>query len=89
MENPVKRMTELISFSAPAEYQITVKGNIPTLWEGRLSGMTITKQENEQNVEISMLKGILKDQSALSGVLKILFSLHLPIVSINLISNNN
>lgn len=65
----------------PATYRIIVQGRLDPSWTGRMSGMNITERcTNDDNIE-TILVGRLPDQAALSGVLTVLYELHLPIVS--------
>ena len=81
-------MTESIkqpfaTFGGAAVYRITVQGTIPASWHERLAGMFVRIDKGrEERDSKSVLEGILRDQSELSGVLDVLYHLHLPIVRI-------
>jgi len=73
-----------LNFVKPATYQIRVKGSVPENWSDRLGGMTIT-DDQEAEYPVAILHGQLLDQAALLGVLSALYSLHLPLVSVEYI----
>jgi hypothetical protein len=76
-----KVTVERLSMRNPATYRIIVQGRLDPSWIGRMSGMNITERcSNDGNIE-TILVGRLPDQAALSGVLTVLYELHLPIVS--------
>jgi hypothetical protein len=62
----------------PANYRITVQGELPERWLARLGGLKIALASSEGTT----LEGWLPDQAALSGVLDTLYTLHLPIVEV-------
>ena len=73
-----------LNFVKPATYQICVKGSVPENWSDRLGGMVIT-QDRKAEHPVATLHGQLLDQAALLGVLNALYSLHLPLVSVEYI----
>jgi hypothetical protein len=65
----------------PANYQITILGQLDPIWVRRLEGMNATSVTlSDGNIETT-LEGRLADQAALSGVLNTLYELHMPVVS--------
>lgn len=75
------------AFDSPALYRIGVQGRIPTRWCDCLEGMTIAESPPETTPPISTLLGELSDQAALMGVLNTLYDLHLPVLSVERVSN--
>ena len=73
-----------LNFVKPATYRICVKGSVPENWSDRLGGMTITEDQEAEH-PVAILHGQLLDQAALLGVLSALYSLHLPLVSVEYI----
>ena len=72
-----------ITFGGPATYRITVQGKVPGDWGDRLAGMKVhIKGTGAPSDGQSVLEGLLRDQSELSGVLDTLCHLHLPIVRV-------
>ncbi len=62
-------------------YIILVRGALEESWSVRLSGMSITIHETPSGPRTT-LAGVLIDQAALHGVLKTLYDLGLPVLSI-------
>ena len=69
-------------FNAPAFYEICVQGSIPATWEDRLEGMTVQKMTSVSGATLTVLLGMLADQSTLSCVLNTLFEMQLPVLSV-------
>ena len=74
-------------FDSPADYQISVQGRIDPTWSDRLEGMTIRQTAVDAGPPVTTLQGELKDQTALAGVLNTLYELHLPILSVERLTN--
>jgi phosphoserine aminotransferase len=72
-------------FNKPAVYEITVLGELNEKWLQRLGGLKISRKSAKYKKPVSILKGSLKDQSALSGVLNTLYEMHLSVVSVKMI----
>jgi hypothetical protein len=70
-----------MKFDEPAVYRICVEGQLQDSWSSRLSGLTITRRE-EGKKPMTVLHGSLLDQAALNGVLQSLYSLQLPLISV-------
>ena len=64
----------------PATYQIKVPGELDENWPNWAGEMTVVV-ENDDDLPITVLTGEL-DQAALLGLLRRLFSLNLPLISI-------
>ena len=60
---------EGITFSGKATYVIKVQGKLDTSWTESLSGLIIETKDCGENTYVTTLSGVLKDQSALSGVM--------------------
>jgi hypothetical protein len=66
----------------PATYPIEVDGKVDESWSDRLAGMRIiTSSQGDQGV-VTTRVGRLRDQTELSGVLNSLYELHLPLLSV-------
>ncbi|MGD2177895.1 MAG: hypothetical protein PVG71_08755 [Anaerolineae bacterium] len=70
------------TLSEPARYQIKVPGHIDETWSEWVGGMTITVEGEEKGPPVTTLTGIV-DQAALQGLLRQLYSLGLPLLSVN------
>jgi hypothetical protein len=78
-----------LKFDLPATYRIRVKGYLDDRWSDRLGGMAIKAIGEAEGAAQTILVGWLPDQAALCGVLITLYDLHLPLVSVELVSANN
>jgi hypothetical protein len=73
----------------PAIYSITVEGHLDESWSDRLGGMGITTRTRADKTTVSTLVGRMRDQAQLTGVLNTLYELHLPILSVENLSEDN
>ncbi len=69
-----------IEFGGPATYRIVVRGALSTDWSDRLAGMVITDTTGNVAAPTTVLEGLIRDPSELSGVLDTLSDLHLSIL---------
>jgi hypothetical protein len=65
----------------PQVYVITLQGDLEPTWSERLGGMSITVHHAPDG-PLTILTGQLVDQAALQGVLKAVYDLGLPVVSV-------
>ena len=65
-----------------AIYSIKVLGYLDQDWSSRLGGLEICTTEMEGKRFITTLSGPLIDQAALFGVLKALYDMRLPLISV-------
>ena len=72
------------AFDRPSKYQIRVKGTLDGRWSAHFDGLTITSGADADDDE-TVLSGLVADQAALHGVLRRLYSLGLPLISVNCI----
>jgi hypothetical protein len=71
-----------LDFHTPATYRIQIKGYLADRWSDRLAGMDLTRSDPAGVGTVTTLCGWLVDQGALIGVLNALYSLHLPVLSV-------
>jgi hypothetical protein len=71
-----------LSLDRPVTYQIKVPGHLDERWAEWAGGMTITVESEGDGSPITILTGIF-DQAALQGLLRRLYSLGLPLISVN------
>ena len=69
----------------PATYRIRVQGQIDPVWSDSLGSMSITTDSTTENGQVTTLLGHLVDQAALAGVLKALYDLLLPLLSVEIL----
>ena len=70
-----------LSLDRPVTYQIKVPGQIDESWSDWVGGLTITVESEGGGPPVTTLTGSL-DQAALQGLLRRLYSLGLPLVSV-------
>ena len=66
----------------PAIYKIRVRGHLEDEWSDRLGGVQVTASLGLGGVKETLIVGLFSDQGALTGVLNMLYELHLPVVSV-------
>jgi hypothetical protein len=73
----------------PATYCIEVEGILGENWADSLGGMQVSSRKRADQSTVTTLTGRLKDQAALTGVLNGLYELHLPILSVKILTVND
>jgi hypothetical protein len=66
----------------PTTYQIRVPGELDETWSDWVSGMTMTVECEGDGPPVTSLTGTI-DQAALQGLLRRLYALGLPLISVN------
>jgi hypothetical protein len=66
----------------PVTYQIKVPGYLDESWSDWAGGMAITFETEDDGPPVTTLTGTV-DQAALQGLLRRLYSLGLPLISVN------
>jgi hypothetical protein len=79
MKNGRQRLT----LDRPVTYRIQVPGHLDESWSDGVGGMTITLESEGEGSRVTTLTGSL-DQAALHSVLRRLYSLGLPLISVTL-----
>ena len=80
----MKNVKQQLTLDRPAIYQIGVPGHLPKSWVDWAEGMTMTVESEGEDPPVTILTGKL-DQAALHGLLCRLYSLGLPLISVNCI----
>ena len=70
------------TLARPATYQIKVPGHLDESWSDWVGGITISVENDDDGLPITTLTGTI-DQAALQGLLRRLYSLGLPLISVN------
>jgi hypothetical protein len=65
----------------PVTYQIKVPGHLDAGWSEWADRMTITLEDSEESQPVTTLTGTI-DQAALQGLLRRLYALGLPLISV-------
>ena len=77
----MKIVKQSLTLDQPATYQIRVPGTLDENWSDWLGEMTITVEGEGDTQPVTRLTGDL-DQAALHGVLRRLYTLGLPLISV-------
>ena len=81
MKNEIKHN---LTLDRPASYQIQVPGQLDESWAEWAEGITITVDSESDGSPVTTLSGDF-DQAALQGLLRRLYSLGLPLISVDCI----
>ncbi len=79
----MKDIHQKLTLAQPATYQIKVPGHLDESWSDWAGGMTITLESEGDGPLVTTLTGVVADQAALQGLLRRLYSLGLPLISVN------
>jgi hypothetical protein len=82
----MKNVSEF-ALDRPATYPIKVPGTLGESWSDWIDGMTITVDCEGDDWPTTTLTGAV-DQAALQGVLRRLYSLGLPLISVNCVEGD-
>ena len=80
----MKNVKQELTLDQPATYHIKVPGELDESWSDWLAGMTMAVESEGEDPPVTTLTGTV-DQAALHGVLRRLYSLGLPLISVNCI----
>jgi len=78
----MKEVKQKLTLDRPATYRIKVPGHLGESWSDWAGWMTITVETEGDGPTVTTLTGTL-DQAALHGLLRRLYSLGLPLISVN------
>jgi len=77
----MKKSKQKLTLDRQATYQIRVPGHLDQSWSDWAEGMTVAIESDDDDLPVTTLTGIL-DQAALQGLLRRLYSLGLPLISV-------
>lgn len=77
----MKEGKQKLTLDRPATYQIKVPGYLDKSWSDWDGGMRVTVGSNDDGLPVTTLTGTV-DQAALQGLLRRLYSLGLPLISV-------
>ena len=83
----MKDVKQKLTLDRPATYQIQVPGQIGSSWTEWADRMTITVEREGDGPPVTTLTGTF-DQAALQGLLRQLYSLGLPLISVSCIEGD-
>ena len=73
--------TRKLTLDRPVTYEIKVPGEIDVSWADWTGRMTLTVESEGDGPPVSILRGTM-DQAALQGLLRRLYSVGLPLISV-------
>jgi len=76
-------MTPNPNTGKPATYEIQVQGRLDESWSNWFNGMAIASESAGGDSPVTILTGVVADQSALRGILERIWNLNLVLVSVN------
>ena len=79
----MKAVTQKLRLDQSATYQITVPGYLDQSWSDWAGGMRIAVESKGDGPPVTTLTGTVTDQAALQSLLRRLYSLGLPLISVN------
>jgi hypothetical protein len=82
-----KDIKQNLTLDRPVTYQIRVPGKLDESWSEWYWEMTVMVESDDDNFPITTLIGIF-DQAALQGLLRRLYTLGLPLISVVCIDDN-
>ncbi len=82
----MKEIIHTLSLDQSATYQIKVPGHLDERWSEWAGGMTVTVENGDDGPPTTTLTGVVADQAALQGLLRRLYSLGLPLISVVCVS---
>jgi len=82
-----KDVRQKLTLDRPVTYQIKVPGHLDESWSEWAGGMTITVESEGDGPPVTILTGTV-DQAALQGLLRRLYALGLPLISVIWIKEN-
>jgi hypothetical protein len=88
-EQNIFKLRGTLKIDQPATYSIQVAGYLDENWSNRLGGLRIRTDTRDENTLITTLSGALIDQAALFGVLKALYDMRLPLLSVECLEINH
>lgn len=77
-----KHRPQVFTVGSPAIYRITVFGHADADLSDELGGMQMTPARSDDGSETMTLVGRVADQGALIGVLNALYSMRMPVLSV-------
>ena len=77
----MKEIKRKLTLDRPATYQIKVPGHLDESWAEWDRRMTVTVESEDDSPPVTTLTGTV-DQAALQGLLRRLYSLGLPLISV-------
>jgi hypothetical protein len=78
----MKAIRQKLTLDRPAVYEIKVPGELDERWTDWDGKMTVAVESEGEGPPVTTLTGLVADQAALQGLLRRLYSLGLPLISV-------
>ena len=75
-----------INFKDPAIYRIVIQGSIDPQWSDPHWGLQVNISKSKDGKSITSMVGRINDQSALAGILSMLYDMQMTVISVNMLS---
>ena len=72
----------------PIEYEIEIQGRLEERWSGWFDDMNISVRSETDGPTVTVLSGLVADQSALHGLLNRIRDLSIPLLSVQLMNSD-
>ncbi len=83
----MKKIRQKLTLHQPATYRIKVPGHLDESWADWAGGMTMVVALEDDERSVTILTGAL-DQAALQGLLRRLYALGLPLISVHWVESD-
>jgi hypothetical protein len=77
-----ERARQSLTLDRPAAYEIKVAGQLDASWPVPVENVTITVESERVDPPVTTMTGVM-DQAALQGLLRRLYALGLPLISVS------
>ena len=77
----INKTKQKLTLDQPVTYQIRVPGHLDASWSDWVEGFTVSVEDESDNPPVTTLTGMV-DQAALQGLLRRLYSLGMPLISV-------
>jgi hypothetical protein len=78
-----------LEFGGPAVYRIVVQGKLSQRQSTHLEDMGFLIDPHAERPELTTLRGPIRDQAALAGILDMLYGMHLSIVRVEIVAGED
>ena len=86
--NNLNSKLDYLQPSQPAKYQIKIQGRLNETWSDWMDDLETNVVRQDQGTTITILTGIVKDQTGLHGLLNRIRDLSIPLISVQFINPN-
>lgn len=78
----MKEARHKLTLDQPVRYQIKVSGHLDAHWSAGTTELTMAVGSEEDSLPVTTLTGTFADQAALHGLLRRLYALGVPLISV-------